>query len=156
MPRRTYQYTPFPLPPTAPFPEGYTVYRPYVITRLTAGNGQRFLCASEVDSGADQCVFPTSFALALGLNPLTMKQQMTGGVGNTGNVTHYSDITVEIGSLAVDGSGNATFEPHLSFKTYAGFTPGLEGQGIGLLGEIGLFENYVVTLDHKNRIFHIE
>jgi hypothetical protein len=108
-----------------------------------------------VDSGADQCVFPFSFAIALGLDPLTMSQQMTAGVGNTGNVTHYSDIKVEIG-IIVDVDGNATFESHLSFNTYAGFTPGMDGIGTGLLGQVGLFENYVITLDHKNRAFHIE
>jgi hypothetical protein len=84
-----------------------------------------------------------------------MKQQMTGGVGSTGNVTYYGDLTIEIGSL-VDVNGSMTFTPHFTFRAYAGFTAGLESQGIGLLGQCGFFENYVVTFDHKNRYFHIE
>lgn len=154
MARRTYPYSPITLPPTAPFPNGQTVYRPLLIARVTAANGNSLLSIAEVDSGADQCVFPLSFAIALGLDPLTMKQQITGGVGNAGNLTYYSDITIELG-IIVDAH-TMKFEPHLTFKTYAGFTLGLDAQGIGLLGEVDFFENYVVTLDHKNRVFHIE
>jgi hypothetical protein len=155
MPRQTFQYTSVSLPPTAPFPAGHTVYRPLIVSRLTASNGSTLLCFSELDSGADQCVFPVSFALALGLNTLTMKQQMTGGVGSTGNVTYYDDLTIEVGAL-VSVDGQITFAPQFTFKVYAGFTAGLDAQGMGLLGECGFFENYVVTFDHKNRYFHIE
>jgi hypothetical protein len=155
MARETFPYIAFSLPATEPFPNGYTVYRPLVYSRLTAPNGNTLFCVSEVDSGADQCVFPVSFAIALGLDPLTMKQQITGGVGNNGNVTHYGDVTIEVGVM-VDVNGVLAFAPKFSFTTYAGFTAGLESQGIGLLGECGLFENHLVTLDHKNRVFHIE
>jgi hypothetical protein len=84
-----------------------------------------------------------------------MKQQMTGGVGSTGNVTYYDDLTIEVGAL-VSVDGQITFAPQFTFKVYAGFTAGLDAQGMGLLGECGFFENYVVTFDHKNRYFHIE
>jgi hypothetical protein len=155
MARHTFPYIPFTLPPTAPFPNGQIVLRPLVVTRLTAGNGKTFLCVAEVDSGADQCVFPISFAIALGLDPLKMKQQMTGGVGNTGNVTHYDDLTIEVGQL-IDVGGTLTFSAKVTSKTYAAFTVGLESQGLGLLGEVGLFENYTVLLDYRKREFHIE
>lgn len=155
MPRQTFPYIQIPLPPTPPFPNGQFVYRPLIFARLTASNGSKFLCLCEVDSGADQCVFPASFALALGLDTLTMKQQITGGVGNSGNLTYYDDLIIELG-IWVDVNGTLTFTPRFTFKTYAGFTAGLESQGVGLLGELGLFENYLVTFDHKNRVFHIE
>lgn len=155
MSRQTFPYTPIPLPATDPFPTGHTVYRPLIVSRLTALKGSTILCISELDSGADQCVFPVSFALALGLDPLKMKQQMTGGVGSTGNVTYYEDLTIEIGVMA-DIQGTLTFTPEFTFKTFAGFTAGLDSQGMGLLGECGFFENYVVTFDHKNQSFHIE
>lgn len=155
MARQTFPYLELKIPATPPFPNGQTIYRPLMVTRLTAGNGKTLLCWGELDSGADQCVFPASFAIALGLDPLTMKQQMTGGVGNTGNVTHYDDLTIELGQMANVG-GIVQFDPKFSFKTYAGFTVGLESQGMGLIGEVGFFENYVVTFDHKQRQFHIE
>jgi len=77
------------------------------------------------------------------LNPLQMKQHLTGGVGNTGNITYYDRITV-----AIDNGP--------TFSAYAGFTAGLEAQGFGLLGQGGFFENYVVTFDHKRKLFHID
>jgi hypothetical protein len=154
MPRETFSYIACPLPATDAFPNGQTVYRPLVVSRLTAENGKTFLCVSEIDSGADQCVFPTSFAIALGLDPLTMKHQITGGVGSTGNVTHYANLKIEVGNMT-DVNGTMSFSPLLTFDAYVGFLAGLEAQGIGLLGESGFFENYPVTLDHKNRVFHI-
>lgn len=158
MPRHSFPYFPFTLPATPPFPKGQTVYRPWVVTRLSASNGNTFMCFSWPDSGADQCVFPSSFAIALGLDPLKMKQQLTGGVGNSGNVTYYADLTIEMGVMQpTDPAGkNMSFVPRLSFKTYAGFTGGLDAQGIGLLGQVGLFENFAVTFDHKSRLFHID
>jgi hypothetical protein len=154
MPRQTFPYIEFKLPPTQAFPNGQTVYRPLVFSRLTVSSGSTFLCASEIDSGADQCVFPVSFALALGLDPLKMKQQMTGGVGSTGNVTFYDDVTIEVG-VVVDVNGAMTFVPKFTFKTFAGFTAGLESQGVGLLGEVGFFENYPVAFDYSKREFYL-
>jgi hypothetical protein len=154
MARHSFPYFPFPMAASDPFPNGQIVYRPWVLTRLTAPNNTTFNCLSDVDSGADSCVFPASFAGALGLDILQMKQQTTGGVGNTGNITHYTELTIEIGK--VEQNGTWTFDPELKFKAYVGFTLGLEDQGIGLLGEGDFFEKYVVTLDHKNRLFHLE
>jgi len=83
-----------------------------------------------------------------------MKQQITGGVGNNGNITYYAEVTIELGVQATDGTWS--FDPELQFKAYAGFTAGLEAQGLGLLGECDFFERYLLTFDHKNHIFHIE
>lgn len=82
-----------------------------------------------------------------------MPQHMTGGVGNSGNVTHYGHVNIEIGFFA---GTPPNFLPKVSFTAYAGFTTGLESQGIGLLGQCDFFENFSVTLDHKNKVFHIE
>jgi hypothetical protein len=143
VPKYSFDYIGITIPPSDPFPHGQTVFRPYLIANLTAGNGKTFRCIVWPDSGADHCVFPVSFAIALGLDPLTMKQQLTGGVGNTGNTTFYADLQIDI-------------ENGPTFKTFCGFTPGLEAQGLGLLGQIGFFENFIVSFDHKNRMFHIE
>jgi hypothetical protein len=153
MPRHTFAYVELPLPPSDPFPNGTTVCRPLAIARLSAAKGKTLTCVIWPDSGADSCVFPISFAIALGLDPLKMKQQITGGVGNSGNVTYYDDVTIEVGPFIVIGG---TFQPQFSFKAYAGFTVGLEAQGIGLLGQSGFFESYSVTFDHKGRQFHID
>jgi len=143
MPRFPYNYTSFPIPPSPPFPNGQTVYRPLLLATLRAGNGHIFRCLAWPDSGADQCVFPLSFAIALKLDVLQMKRQPTGGVGASGNVTYYENLEIDVGN-------------GLTFRSYVGFTPGLEAQGMGLLGQSGFFENFLVTFDYKSRVFYLE
>lgn len=72
--------------------------------------------------------------------------QMTGGVGSSANVTYYDTVQVTIPLLG----GN-----ELSFSTFAGFTQGMEGQGIGLLGQTGFFENFLVQFDHGAKLFYV-
>ena len=144
----TFAYSPIPLPPTAAFPAGLTVHRPLVIAHLKVPNAAKsFSCVGLLDSGADWCVFPLSFAAPLGLDTLTMKMDMTGGVGSTANATYYDEIQIDI-ALA-----NGAM---LSYTTTAGFTAGLEAIGIGLLGQHGLFENFRVQFDHSAKLFYIE
>lgn len=153
MPRYSHPYIQFVLPASAPFPHGQTLYRPILVAQITASNGNNLKCLVWPDSGADSCVFPLSFASALQLDVLELKNNITGGVGNTGNITYYADLTIELGNLV---GPQANFVPTISFQTFAGFTAGLEAQGCGLLGQSGFFEYHVVTFDHRNRLFHIE
>jgi hypothetical protein len=44
----------------------------------------------------------------------------------------------------------------LKFSGDIGFTEGLEAQGIGLLGQRGFFESFLVTFDYASRQFWIE
>ena len=104
------------------------------------------MCFVCLDTGADHCVFPLSFAPALGLDPLKMKMHMIGGVGSLANATYYETLTVNIHIL----NGKT-----MSFTTLAGFTDGLEAQGIGLLGQGGFFETFPVTFNHKGGNFTI-
>ena len=144
MPRFTFQYTPFQITPSDPFPVGQTVRRPLLVARLRAQSTQKELnCVVWPDSGADHCVFPLSFAIALGLNPLTMKSQMTGGVGNSGNVTFYETVNISINHA-------------IEFDAFVGFTNGMEAQGLGLLGQAGFFSRYSVIFDHTGSLFHID
>jgi hypothetical protein len=43
-----------------------------------------------------------------------------------------------------------------SFKAQAGFTPGMDAQGIGLLGQSGFFETFAVGFDHKAKQFYVD
>ena len=153
MARHTFAYIPFVFQPTAPFPSGQTVFRPYLGARLIAPNGNTFRCVVWPDSGADHCAFPLSFAIAMRIDPLQMRYHLTGGVGSTGNVTFYSDLTIEVGAL---GDPSADLTPIASFTSYVGFTSGLEAQGLGLLGQSGFFEKHVVVFDHPAKQFHID
>ena len=141
-------YRPFPIPPSDPFPGGQTAHRPLLILRVIASEtGKHLSCIGCVDTGADHCIFPLSFASVLGLDPLTLKKQMTGGVGSTANVTYYAEVDVQIPM-----SPGVT----LTFSTLAGFTDGLEAQGIGLLGQSGFFETFRVLFDLKAKVFTID
>jgi hypothetical protein len=142
MPWLSLNYTTFTIPPTPPFPLGRTVQRPFLAVTLTPANGKSFTCMACVDSGADDCVFPLAFAFALGLNPLFMKRQNTGGVGNTANLTFYENITLNFGTGP--------------FSCYVGFTAGLDAAGIGLLGQLGFLDRFNVILNRKSGVFQIE
>lgn len=114
-----------------------------MLAKLTGSNGKFITCVVWPDSGADHCVFPASFAQAIGLDLLNMKSHLTSGVGSTGNVTYYDLVEIDLGN-------------GIKFNTMVGFTAGMEAQGIGLLGQVGFFENFQVSFDHKNRVFHID
>jgi hypothetical protein len=85
--------------------------------------------------------------MALGLDPLQMPMHMTGGVGSTANSTYYSTITVNM---------PITNGPTMTFQTFAGFTAGMEAQGIGLLGQVGFFETFPVLFNHRGKVFSID
>ena len=86
-------------------------------------------------------MFP--LALALGLDPLTMTKDLTGGMGNTANMTYFAQIEIDCGF-------------GIRFKSMVGFTSGLETMGMGLLGQTGFFENYHTLFAHDLRIFSVE
>ena len=113
-----------------------------------SGNAQR--CVVCLDTGADACTLPLTYAALLGLDQLKMPMHMTGGCGSMANPTYYADIEIQIRFNVNSGP-----EQVASFKTYAGFTPGMDAQGIGLLGGVGFFENFPTAFDHKNKLFHI-
>src|SRR6266516_3179080 len=69
MARHTFQSTKVPISPSAVFPQGQTALRPLMLANLRGPNENQFKCIVWLDSGADHCVFPVSFALALGLSP---------------------------------------------------------------------------------------
>lgn len=144
----TFAYAEIPLPASDPFPAGQIAHRPLLIAHLRVpAIGASFYCRALPDSGADQCVFPLSFAGPLGLDQLKMKMHMTGGVGSAANATYYEQLEINI--PFDDGS-------RLTFTTYAGFTAGLDSQGIGLLGQSGFFDTFRVMFDHKAKLFYVE
>ena len=143
MPIVEFPYRPVPIGPTEPFPNGQIALRPMVIANLTADTGRNLRCIVLLDSGADSCVFPTSFASVLGLDILRMKRQLTGGVGTSANQTYYDFLDIDLGS-------------GIRFRSYVGFIPGLDAQGMGLLGQDGFFSYYNVSFYQRQLRFTIE
>jgi hypothetical protein len=135
MPRYVFPYYLIDLPPSDPFPEGRTVRRPLMVVALVAPNGSTFECVACPDTGADDCVFPLSFASQLGLDVSQMRCAKATGVGAE-NDTWYENLTIRM-------------DRGLEIAAYVGFTAGLEDVGYGLLGQSGFFSKYEVLFDHE-------
>ena len=145
MPSFALRYTRIRLQPSAPFPEGQVVARPQIILRLTLPDSPTgVICAAYLDTGADHCVFPLSFAHQLDLDPTKMPAASTGGVTGRGDVC-YSDIRLSI------PLGGRVF----AFVARVGFTEGLDALGVGLLGQTGFFDKFVVAFDRAQETFTI-
>ena len=107
-------------------------------------NGQKAISIPMIaDTGVDNCLLPLSLLKVLGLDPLKLEMRNTGGVGNSANETYFAEVQIDAGVNA-------------PFTTLAGFTAGIEGFGVGLLGQSGFFENYRTTFSHATRKFHID
>lgn len=144
MPLIEFPYYEFPIPPSDPFPTGTAAWRPVAIADIRRpGAPAGFRCAVVLDSGADHCVFPASFAAVLGIDLLQLRKNLTGGVGTSANTTYYTDLFIDLGS-------------GIEFKSYVAFTAGMDLHGLGLLGQAGFFEYYNVAFFHKLRKFTIE
>jgi predicted aspartyl protease len=109
----------------------------------TPGSSQVLRCVVCLDTGADSCVFPAAFAIQLGIDLLSLKNNVTGGVGSSGNVTYYTDLEIALGN-------------GIQFKSFVGFTEAMDRLGMGLLGQSGFFEYYKVHFHHGQRTFAIE
>lgn len=147
----SFPYTPHPLAATPPFPNGQIAHRPRLIAQIIGPGGKTQKCFVLLDTGADHCVFPLSFAGLIGLDPLTMPMQMTGGCSTSMVPTYHAEIEIRV---PYQNAGGPVQE--FSFKTMAAFTIGMEAQGLGLLGQTGFFENFKTVFDHKAKTFHIE
>ena len=135
-------YTPFPYPPDASFPRGHIAKRPLLRVDLR-NNASRLPCYVIVDSGADHCAFPLSFALQLGLDPLARPATATSGVGYGFVPSSYWPVRIEFPGVAM-------------LEVYAGFTSGLDNVGIGLLGQSGFFDRVDVVFNHRAGTFSID
>jgi hypothetical protein len=137
-----FPYVQIQIPASTPYPQGQNVRRPMAIASLTASNGESLRCFVCVDTGADACIFPLQFAIALKIDVLTLPSTLTGGVGSNSNVTYYDTIQIDLGQ-------------GISFSAYVGFTEALNIQGIGLLGQDGFFSAYDVHFSHRQAIFTV-
>jgi hypothetical protein len=143
MPVHSVKYSFFRVPPTPAFPEGRVIARPLIFISLVSGKF-RLSCYALVDSGADQCVFPLSFAFELGLSPFIAPSEPIGGLGSSNVPAYFCDVVVELPGLT-------------SFPLRAGFTEGLNHWGIGLLGQDGFFNRFRVNFRlNREADFEIE
>ncbi len=125
------------------FPSGRVAARPILLLTLINGEN-RLTCYGIVDSGADYCVFPLSFALVLGLNPQTATQSdRSSGLGSYNIPTYFWPVNIDLAGIT-------------QFPVYAGFTEGLNHWGVGLLGQKGFFDRFSVCFILSQGIFELE
>ena len=100
-------------------------------------------CYAVVDSGADDCLLPASFASQLGLILSEGKSYEFGGPGSWRQTARFFPMTVAIGG----------FSP---FRVSVGFASALDRTLIGILGQNGFFDHFAVGFDLRNGVFYIE
>jgi hypothetical protein len=97
-----------------------------------------------VDSGADFCAFPMSFAHTLGPNPLDQTPSATFGAGSGGPAqTYHFDVVLEFPTLG-------------AFPLRAGFMDSLNTLGFGLPGHSGFMDRLIVSFSGQQRAVSIE
>ena len=105
-------------------------------------------------------MFPMSLAAPLGLDTSQMPKGDTAGIGGS-EVTCYADVSIILSTTMpirrVDTGKVTEDQPvQMSFNTRAGFTPGLNRFGYGVLGQTGFFECYAVRFDLRHEVFIVE
>ncbi len=138
--------------PDAAFPDRRSLDRPIVALLLTRGE-KSVIAYATVDSGADNCVFPASIGLALGIDLPNPRSSLFSGSRDEPQVAYYEEIDVTI--LPIESEQISTDQEPLSFSLYAGFCDTLEHVGMGLLGHAGFFSRFEVRFHAAMRYFEI-
>ena len=119
------------------------IFRPMLLVKVAGPRGLSSNVAVLLDTGADFCMFPLSLALDVGLKPAALPSSITAGVGNASNLTHYAEVSIDLGG-------------GMSFRTRAAFSDGLETMAIGLLGQTGFFDRFHVEFRLAEGFFTLE
>lgn len=151
MPAIHCSYTRVSLEPTPARPQGQVVWRPWLVASVAVAGSDPLPCTVCIDTGADDCVFPLSLARRLGLNLLGMPMTTTMGVGSSAMVYH---APVRVAIPFRRAGERAPFHV-INLEILAGFTEGLDAQGIGLLGQTGFFDQHSVLFDQPRGVFTI-
>ena len=138
--------------PDAAFPDRTSLDRPIVALLLNKGE-KSVIAYATVDSGADNCVFPASIGLALGIDLPNPRGSLFSGSRDEPQVAYYEQIEVTI--LPMESQEIPTGQEPLSFPLYAGFCDTLEHVGMGLLGHAGFFSRFEVRFHAARRYFEI-
>ena len=101
------------------------VYRPILSLQIVKG-ALRLPWFGIVDSGADFCAFPMSFAHTLGLNPLNQTPSATFGAGSGGPAQTYQtfkSLTIQVARIArtAQNRPSVTIVPPRLLTIRAGF-----------------------------------
>lgn len=149
MARYQIPYTSFPIPGPRPITQplvavpSMLAHRPVVPVRLDCA-GKVWATYAIVDSGADQCLFPSFIVGLLGLNVQTARVSTFQGAGSVNQVSvFFDDIGVSVGNVP-------------RFSTTVAFSAAMDQCGLGLLGQNGFFDRFKVDFDLPKKFFYVE
>lgn len=128
--------------PNLAHPANKWVSRPYLQVRLSYENSHKDVLAL-VDSGADSCLFHSSVADELGIVLRDGWVKEFGGIAAGANVQAYMH-TIQ---MQIQG-----FEEKVEFEAAFADSDAIGG----LLGGIGFFDNYKLTLEKYKGRFQVE
>src|SRR4030042_591404 len=113
--------------------------RPYLPVRVSNPESAKELRAyALIDTGADECAFPASFASLLGHNLQEgQTRRISTGNGVTIAYSHTTQIIVE------------------SFSTQDVLVDFMPNLNIPLLGVKSFLSNFILTVDYPNRVFSL-
>jgi hypothetical protein len=138
--------------PDAAFPNRTSLDRPIVALLLNRGE-RNVIAYATVDSGADNCVFPASIGIALGVDIPNPRSSLFSGSRDERQIAYYEEIQATI--LPMESAEIGADQEPISFPLYAGFCETLEHVGMGLLGQEGFFSRFAVNFFHAQSYFEI-
>ena len=124
--------------PSEAFPHMTEVIRPLIRIGIRHEDKKISIFAL-IDSGADHCVFPWDVGKRLGIDLTTGKQVKAIGFGGEAAPIYFHHVMLDIGGL--------------KHKIMAGFSDVVP---LPLLGQLGFFDRFRVTLDYKKQEIFIE
>ncbi|HME33581.1 MAG TPA: retropepsin-like aspartic protease [Terriglobales bacterium] len=142
-----FPYAVFPALPDAAFPNRRSVARP-IVSVLLQKDGLSLSCYALIDSGADVCTFPASFAAQLGIAIPNPKTYVFSGTADQPQTAYFENVQATIWN-------RNTSEKPITFDLYAGFCDTLEHVGLGLLGQDGFFSRFKISMDRANTVFEV-
>ena len=118
-----------------------SIYKPLITAVLRNGEKKQKLFAL-VDSGADACLFPKGVADQLGLDIRSGNRVDFAGLGGNKSPFYFHDIEILFGQYQI--------------KTKVGFSTSYDIGVGGILVQLGFFEEFLISFDHKNKCVEIK
>ncbi len=130
------------LTPTEAYPHRQTLGYPLLPVELRHGRHHARVMGL-IDSGADDCIFPSAIGRFLGLTVEAGKKQPFMGAGALSNLAYFHRVKL---SFMLD-------EETFHFLAYVGFSAAMDIPKIGLLGRIGFFDRFHQVSFHPKKEF---
>lgn len=116
--------------------DGKIIYKPVIPIELVYQNTE-YKYEALIDSGADFCIFHSDIGRVLGIPVEKGEVETFGGIGGLPMKSFAHPIKIRIGGHEL--------------RTQARFSPEIAPFGFGVLGQIGLFDKFVVKFDYQKK-----